>query len=42
MAPSETEGLPRGYWEAKDTQDDLETEIRKKKAKGYPLNQHHL
>jgi predicted helicase len=31
-------GLPRGYWEAKDTDDDLDEEIRKKKAKGYPLS----
>jgi hypothetical protein len=30
--------LPRGYWEAKDTQDDLATEIRKKVARGYPLS----
>jgi predicted helicase len=30
-------GLPRGYWEAKDTDDDLDEEIGKKKAKGYPL-----
>jgi predicted helicase len=29
--------LPRGYWEAKDTDDDLDEEIRKKSAKGYPL-----
>jgi predicted helicase len=29
--------LPRGYWEAKDTQDDLDTEIKKKIARGYPL-----
>ena len=29
--------LPRGYWEAKDTDDDLDEEIKKKKAKGYPL-----
>jgi hypothetical protein len=29
--------LPRGYWEAKDTADDLDSEIRKKTAKGYPL-----
>ena len=29
--------LPRGYWEAKDTSDDLDAEIRKKTAKGYPL-----
>jgi predicted helicase len=30
--------LPRGYWEAKDTQDDLDTEIKKKAALGYPLS----
>jgi predicted helicase len=30
-------GLPRGYWEAKDTDDDLDEEIAKKKTKGYPL-----
>ncbi len=30
--------LPRGYWEAKDTKDDLETEINKKIARGYPLS----
>ena len=29
--------LPRGYWEAKDTDDDLDEEIRLKAAKGYPL-----
>jgi type I restriction-modification system DNA methylase subunit len=29
--------IERGYWEAKDTADDLETEIKKKTAKGYPL-----
>ncbi|MCA1724884.1 MAG: N-6 DNA methylase, partial [Thermomicrobia bacterium] len=29
--------LTRGYWEAKDTADDLDEEIRKKTAKGYPL-----
>jgi transketolase len=28
--------LYRGYWEAKDTRDDLETEIGKKLARGYP------
>jgi hypothetical protein len=28
--------LPRGYWEAKDTRDDLATEIRKKINIGYP------
>ncbi len=27
----------RGYWEAKDTRDDLEAEINKKVARGYPL-----
>ena len=26
--------LPRGYWEAKDTQDDLDTEIKRKTARG--------
>jgi predicted helicase len=31
-------GLPRAYWEAKDTSDDLDAEIEKKKSKGYPLN----
>ena len=29
--------LNRGYWEAKDTKDNLETEIQKKIAKGYLL-----
>ena len=29
--------LEHGYWEAKDTRDDLDTEIRKKIARGYPL-----
>ena len=29
-------GLPRGYWEAKDTKDDLQAEVQKKFAKGYP------
>ena len=28
--------LPRGHWEAKDTRDDLEAEIRKKIERGYP------
>lgn len=28
--------MPRGYWEAKDTDDDLDVEIAKKIAKGYP------
>ncbi len=27
--------LPHGWWEAKDTRDDLETEIKKKREKGY-------
>jgi hypothetical protein len=31
-------GLPRAYWEAKDTDDDIDQEIDKKKKKGYPLN----
>ena len=30
--------LPRGYWEAKDTQDDLDSEIKKKIERGYPLS----
>src|SRR5438105_3311547 len=29
--------LIRGYWEAKDTADDLDEEIRKKILRGYPL-----
>ena len=29
-------GLPHGYWEAKDTQDDLYVEADKKFAAGYP------
>ena len=29
--------LHRGYWEAKDTDDDLSEEIAKKRAKGYPF-----
>ena len=28
--------LPFGYWEAKDEADDLEKEVKKKFAKGYP------
>ena len=32
----DTYGLPHGYWEAKDTQDDLYTEANKKFAAGYP------
>jgi len=28
--------VPFGYWEAKDTNDDLDQEIEKKKRKGYP------
>src|SRR5256714_14375446 len=34
----DTFNLPRGYWEAKDTKDDLKTEIRKKISAGYPTN----
>jgi hypothetical protein len=30
--------LPRGYWEAKDTADDLDKEIVKKRKTGYPLS----
>ena len=33
----DSNSLPRGYWEAKDTKDNLDTEIRKKSAKGYRL-----
>jgi hypothetical protein len=29
--------LHRDYWEAKDTDDKLDIEIKKKIAKGYPL-----
>ena len=29
--------VPRGYWEAKDTADNLDDEIRLKVGKGYPL-----
>jgi predicted helicase len=29
--------LPRGYWEAKDSADDLNEEVKKKIAAGYPL-----
>ncbi len=32
----DTYGLPHGYWEAKDTQDDLYVEADKKFAAGYP------
>jgi hypothetical protein len=32
--------LPRGYREAKDTQDDLDTEIKKKTARGPRLSFH--
>ena len=28
--------LPHGYWEAKDSKDDLRTEVKKKFAKAYP------
>ena len=34
----DTFGLPHGYWEAKDTHDDLYTEADKKFAAGYPSN----
>jgi len=34
--------LTRGYWEAKDTADDLETEIKKKRQKGYPFDKNLL
>ena len=28
--------MPRGYWEAKDTRDDLDSEIQRKFDRGYP------
>jgi hypothetical protein len=28
--------MPFGYWEAKDTKDDLDAEIEKKFKRGYP------
>ncbi|MGB8346040.1 MAG: N-6 DNA methylase, partial [Ktedonobacteraceae bacterium] len=34
----DTFNLPRGYWEAKDTRDDLAIEIRKKITTGYPTS----
>ena len=30
--------MPRGYWEAKDTHDDLDAEIQNKFNRGYPRN----
>lgn len=30
--------LPRGYWESKDSTDDLQAEIRRKRDDGYPFN----
>ncbi len=35
-------GLPRGYWEAKDTDDNLDAEIAEEKGEGLPAQQHHL
>ena len=32
----DSNSLPRGYWEAKDTHDDLERAIRRKVDQGYP------
>ena len=34
----DSNSLPRGYWEAKDTKDDLDTEIKRKTARGYKLS----
>ena len=34
--------LVRGYWEAKDTDDDLDAEIEKKTQTRLPADQHHL
>jgi predicted helicase len=33
----DSNSLPRGYWEAKDSRDSLNAEIARKVAKGYPL-----
>ncbi|MBI1389249.1 MAG: N-6 DNA methylase [bacterium] len=33
----DSNGLPRGHYEAKDRRDDLNAEIKKKIARGYPL-----
>ena len=33
--------MARGYWEAKDTHDDLDAEITRKFNRGYPQRQHH-
>ncbi|MBA3824784.1 MAG: N-6 DNA methylase [Ktedonobacterales bacterium] len=30
--------LPRGFWEAKDTKDNLDTEVARKLARGYPTD----
>jgi len=34
----DSDRFARGYWEAKDSKDDLEVEIRQKIAAGYPLS----
>ena len=34
--------MARGYWEAKDSHDDLDAEIKVKFNRGYPEGQHHL
>jgi len=34
----DSNSLPRGYWEAKDTKDDLDLEIKRKTARGYKLS----
>ena len=34
----DSNSLPRGYWEAKDTHDDLDAEIQRKIARGYQLS----
>jgi hypothetical protein len=34
----DSNSLPRGYWEAKDTKDDLNIEIRRKIARCYRLS----
>ena len=34
--------VPQGFWEAKDSQDDLAKEVQKKFSIGYPKRQHHF
>src|SRR5689334_18643371 len=34
----DSNSLPRGYWEANDTKDDLDAEIKRKVPRGYKLS----